>query len=63
MTHRSAGKLSRDELEAELKRMRQQLALFNESGAFARVAHFEWNATRRCLQSSSQSLARASRLN
>ncbi len=57
MADDSTKKLSLAELEAELAAMRQQVALFNESGAFARVGHFEWNATRRSLQSSSQSFA------
>ena len=57
MTDASSRKLSRAALEAELSSMRQQITLFNESEALARVGHFEWNATRRCLQSSSPNFA------
>lgn len=57
MASRSTRNLSRAELEAELALLRQQVALFNESQVFARVAHFEWNATRQCFFSCSQTFA------
>jgi diguanylate cyclase (GGDEF)-like protein/PAS domain S-box-containing protein len=57
MSDGSTKKLSRAELEAELASMRRQVVLLNEAEVFARVGHFEWNATRGCLHSSSQGLA------
>ncbi|MDH3759401.1 MAG: diguanylate cyclase [Gammaproteobacteria bacterium] len=57
MSDGSTRKLSRAELEAELALMSRKVALFNESETFARVGHFEWNATRGCMQSSSQGFA------
>lgn len=57
MADRSIKKLSQAELETELLQMRQRVALFDASEAFARVGHFEWNLCTRRFQSCSAAFA------